>query len=356
MRLVCLALVALFVAATPLRTIRAEEEQIPPGMTESHFKSLRGKLRKRSAEWWRYRKKLAQRCPQCKGAGKVRWRRRRRIELVDCPKCDGFKMHVDKDVYRRLFYDMRSPEFRMQEDIRAKVTAEFVQAKEGKPFPVVLKRYAVKKIEVVDATHGIVYVERNKDSVARPQQWVWSEEPGKSATWFLYDVEADGAWPSAETPPPEEEPTPEPTPGPGPPVVPVAPAPAPEPEPEPVPTPPKRDTHPRDEIEASQALVRRWAEERGDIRARVIRIELGLEGVEGHEKTVAEAREFLEAIDGWLTEAKPYVEESTQEVEEQGLGIRMDYRLKINTLYFRAHRRLELVEKMLVVVIPDLND
>ena len=31
MRLVCLALIAFFVVATPLRTIRAKEEQIPPG-------------------------------------------------------------------------------------------------------------------------------------------------------------------------------------------------------------------------------------------------------------------------------------------------------------------------------------
>ena len=275
------------------------------------------------------------------------WRVRRRIQLVDCPKCDGFKMHVDKDVYRRLFYDMRSPEFRMQEEIRAKVTAEYVKAKEGHPFPVVIKRYKVAKIEVVDATHGIVYVEKNKDSVARPQEWVWSKEPGKSSTWFLYDAQADGAWPSPEDVAPEP-PTPEPAPEPAPP---VAPAPVPEPAP-----PPKRDEHPRDDLEASQPLVKRWIEEVGDVRARVIRIELGLEAVEGHEKTVEEARGFLEAIDGWLADAKPVIEECREDVEEHALGVRMDYRLKVNTLLFRAHRRLELTEKMLVVVIPDLTD
>lgn len=351
-RLALAALVLLVLAPAPDRVAVAEEEPLPPGMTEDQVRVLRGKLRSRASEWWRYRKKLAMRCPQCKGVGQVRWRRGRRRVLVDCPKCDGHKMHVDKDVYRRCFYDMRSPAFRLQEGVRARVTQEYLKAKQGQPFPVVIKRYVLKKIEIVDATHGIVWIEKNKDSVARPQEWIQAEEVGKSAKWYLYDPEADGAWAGIEEPAREADPAPEPEPpAPAPPV--EAPA---QPEPAPTPPAPRPDEHPRDEREASVALVKRWGEERNDIHARVIRVELGLEEVEGHEKKVADARTFLAEVEGWLVEAKPFCDQARKEVEEQGLGLRLDHRLKINTLYFRAHRRLELVEKMLVAVLPDLRD
>ena len=42
-------------------------------------------------------------------------------------------------------------------------------------------------------------------------------------------------------------------------------------------------------------------------------------------------------------------------VEELGKGVRMEDRLKINTIHFKAHRRLELVERMLSGIVPDLR-
>ena len=51
-------------------------------------------------------------------------------------------MFVDKDEYRRCYYDMRSPAFRLQEGVQDRVTKEFVAAKEGRPFPVILQRYS----------------------------------------------------------------------------------------------------------------------------------------------------------------------------------------------------------------------
>ena len=348
MRIAHLGLLALLLLAAPLATRAGEDECLPPGMTEEAVRKARIKLRKRAAAWWRYRKRLAMRCPQCKGAGKVPWRRGRRRVIVDCPKCDGHKMYVAKDEFRRCFYDMRSPAFRRQEGVQDKVTAEFVAAREGRPRPVVLQRYKIEKIEIVDATHGIVWVERNKEDVARPQEWIVAEEPGEKPTWYLYDAGADGPWPSDEAPP--EEPAPDVDP-PDPVPQPVLP---PEPAPEPAPRP--ADTHERDALEASRALVKRWAEERGDMHARVVRIQLGLEEVEGHEKKVADARQFLAEVEGWIDEAKPFYEQAREEVEEQRLGVRMDHRIKVNTLHFRAFRRLELTEKLLTAVIPGLND
>lgn len=63
MRTVLLVLVLTLLAPLALRTVHAEDDPLPPGMTEDQVRVLKSKLRKRSAEWWRYRKKLAQRCP-----------------------------------------------------------------------------------------------------------------------------------------------------------------------------------------------------------------------------------------------------------------------------------------------------
>ncbi|MFV1958917.1 MAG: hypothetical protein ACC662_05835, partial [Planctomycetota bacterium] len=199
MRRTCLA-IALLVLLPPLagRGVQAGDEARPPGMTEKQVRVLRSKLRSRAVEWWIRRKKLAMVCPQCRGTGKVRWRRRRRRVLVDCPKCDGHKIYVSKDEYRRCFYDMRSPAYRLQEGIQARATQEFKEARNGNPFPTILEHYAIKDAKVVDATHGIVWVEQNKDSVARPQAWILGKEARKPATWYFYDAVADGPWPTEE--------------------------------------------------------------------------------------------------------------------------------------------------------------
>lgn len=363
MRLTCLGFVAfalLLLSPVSGPGVLADDEHQPGGMTDAEASRLCGKLRSRAAGWWGHRKRLSMVCPQCKGAGKVRWKRGRRRVLVDCPKCDGNGIRVDRDEYRYCFYDMRSPAFRFQEGIRARVAQEYVSAQGGKPFPTIIKRYAIKKTELLDRTHGIVHVERNKDSVARPQRWIWAKDDRKSATWYLYDSEADGSWSTdgeraeeavpGETVPGEtvpEQPVPQP----------VAPrTPPPQPEPAPRPPDPIPRQHKRVDFEESQALYKGWTEERNHLTARAIRIRLGLENVEGHKEEVANARTFLEEIGGWLEEEKPVYERIKKDIEEKGLGIRLDDRIKINTLHFKAHRRLDLVERMLVAVVPDLRD
>jgi len=267
-------------------------------------------------------------------------------------------MYIDKSDFRHCFYELRSPAFRMQEDARARVTEEFVAAQAGNPVPVIIKSYSLKQMEIVDATHGIAYIKKNGDSVARPQRWILAKEGRKPATWFFYESVADGPWPGEEAPTdprgreeamPEEPET-------------FAPLPT-EPEP-PVVAPPlaepsepvAREKEPeRATREESLPLVMKWTEERNDCAARVIRIEMGLDEVEGYEEKVAAARRFVKEIKGWLDEEKASYERALSEVEEQDLGVRLGDRLKINTIHFKAHRRLELVEQMLVAILPELG-
>ncbi|MHC5011548.1 MAG: hypothetical protein ACYTG6_11465, partial [Planctomycetota bacterium] len=111
----------LFLAPVSSGPVLADEEAEAGALSEAEARRLRTKLRSRASEWWRRRKRMVDVCSQCKGNGQVRWRRGRRRVLVDCPKCEGHKIHVDRDLYRYCFYEARSPDFRRQEGIRARV-------------------------------------------------------------------------------------------------------------------------------------------------------------------------------------------------------------------------------------------
>lgn len=180
--LVCLSLAC---AGTP--DARAEDESC----SEAELGRRKAKLRPRASEWWRTRKRLVFVCPQCKGQGKVRYRRRR---VVDCPKCDGNRKVVDAKRYRKLFYDMRSPAFRSREGIQDRLTREYESARTGSPWPEEITKYHIDEVELVGERHGLVYVERNREDVAKPQRWVWAEDEKGRCHWCLWDEAADGPW------------------------------------------------------------------------------------------------------------------------------------------------------------------
>ena len=52
----------------------------------------------------------------------------------------------------------------------------------------------------------------------------------------------------------------------------------------------------------------------------------------------------------------PSYERAKKEFEEEGLGVRMHDRVKVNTSHVKAHRRLILVEEMLKIIVPGLTD
>lgn len=353
-------LVLLLLGAVGHPDLRAEDVAEPPGLSEADARRMKKEIRARVKEWWRHRKRLAVPCPECKGSGKVRWKGGRSGPLVACPKCDARKTYVDEEEYRRCFFEMLTPAFRLQKEIEDRLDREYEAACRGKPFPVVVKRYTLKEIELVDASHAFAYVERNRESVARPQRWILAKEPGEEPTWFVFDAAADGPWPGAVDPeggtapvPAAPEATSPPPRPPEPTSRPVRPVPH---ETTPRPSDPPRGPSDRASFADSQALVDKWTAERSDMTARVIRIQLGLDGVEGHAETVTQAKAFLAEIRGWLEDGKEPYERAKEDVEGKGIGLLMSDRVAVNTIHFKAFRRLELVERMLVVVVPGLRD
>lgn len=146
-------------------------------------------LRSRAEAWWAQRRKLGVVCYQCRGTGQVLYRR----AMHTCPKCDGRKRLAPAEVYREIWYEARSPAFRAREGTRERLEAEYKAAlRSGVPevFQVRIERH-----EMVDDVHGVVYVAENKDATARPQRWIWAEEVGRQAGWWLWDEGADGGWP-----------------------------------------------------------------------------------------------------------------------------------------------------------------
>lgn len=346
-------LAVIFLCFTSGLDALAEEEKPEEGLPPAEVKQLTKKLKARAKSWWSHRKRVATPCRECKGTGKVRWGGGRSGPLVACPKCGATKIYVDEKEFLYCEYEMRTPTFRLQEGVLEILAEELALARRGRPFPDIVKRYSIKAVELVDGAHGIVHVKKNKESVARPQHWVRAREAGEDPDWYVYDKTVDGAWPGEEEPEPE---TPE-KPAPGPSTrQPTRPRPPPRAEPLPARREPARGPQDRDEIAASKALVKTWAEDRNDMTARVIRIELGLAQVEGHEETVAQAKVFVAEVKKWMEEVKPAYERAMREVEEEGLGVLLADRLKVNTRHFKAFRRLELTEKMLIVLVPDLRD
>lgn len=171
----------------------------PPGPPAVDLAARTRALEERAKAWWSDRRKLVGSCPQCIGSGKVRWRR----QWMDCPKCDGRKRYVPPDVYRRLFYEVRSPAFRLMDGIRDKVEAAYKEAN-GSAWPMDVNRFRIERVVLVDPTRGEAWVAENDDTTARPQRWIWAEEKGKGS-WWLWDEGADGAWPSAASAAPAAE-------------------------------------------------------------------------------------------------------------------------------------------------------
>ena len=357
-RFALLSFALLVLGVAPALRVRAEEapsEEAPPeeGLSDAEVRQLTKELKVRAKNWWNHRRRMAIDCPECKGTGKVRWGGSRSGPLVACAECNATKIFVDEKEFLACEHEMRTPTFRLQEDVLGILAEELVLARKGRPSPDVVKRYAIKEIELVDDVHAIVHVKKDRDSVARPQRWVRAREAGEDPDWYLYDP-VDGPWPGEEKPAagtPEKPTPPQPSEEPE-----RRPRPVPRSQPPPARREPTRGPQDRDEIEASKQLVEKWGEDRNDMTARVIRIELGLAKVEGNEDTVAQARVFLGEIKAWMEEVKPVYERAKKEVEEEGLGVLLADRLKVNTKHFKAFRRLELTEKMLIVLVPDLRD
>lgn len=150
-------------------------------------------------------------------------------------------------------------------------------------------------------------------------------------------------------PPPEPEPEPEPQ-------APKPPPPSPEPpekeerEEKPRLRPPSPQD-PRLSREESVKLIEHWEKERADLEARIRRYRTIIEDAkdeEQHAEKLKQATTFLDGADKALeTSTGPYL--ACVALVDAGQRILLSLRLKVNTEHFHAQRKLQSVEKLLIV-------
>lgn len=183
-----------FVALFALLLFASQARSAPPDpFAEPDPVALVKSLRKRADQWWTARQRAAVKCTLCAGSGRVLYRG----SVQQCWRCrGGGKLYV-KDNWKLLLYDMRSPAFRALPDSRERASEEYLTLDDGRG-PRLITSYKIHRIQLVDLTHGVAWVIDNKDTVARPYNWIWSKDPTtEKADWWVYEPRIDGDWPQA---------------------------------------------------------------------------------------------------------------------------------------------------------------
>ncbi|MHC4789442.1 MAG: DnaJ-like cysteine-rich domain-containing protein [Planctomycetota bacterium] len=172
-------------------------------LTEAGRRWRIARLKSRATEWLSARRKLVGTCPRCTGRGFVyetvfQGGKSHRVRAT-CPRCRGRQQVASSKRYRQLFYEMRTPAYRLQPGVKEQLEREYRKADEGNPWPERLVAFMIRKVELADDTHGIVWFTADKDKTWRPMYWIWAKERNRSPKWFVHDEVADGAWPVAKT-------------------------------------------------------------------------------------------------------------------------------------------------------------
>ena len=174
-------------------------------------------LRKRASRWHHHRKRFPSRCHHCDGRGKILSHNPRRTESVayqdeegnvtiqkgrtrikgwqTCPTCKGHKQYISEKSFMKVYYEMRSPAFRLRKDSMSEVAALLAKARQGDPWPTKIRYAGFKKSELVDPEHAIAWYRFDRDRTWRPTRWIRRADGDTRPTWFLYDETVDGAWP-----------------------------------------------------------------------------------------------------------------------------------------------------------------
>ena len=167
------------------------------GLRRKEYRKRRSSLRTAAGRWITSRKAFPSRCPLCKGSGFRLKKRGRRILRVKCHQCEGKGKWISRKHYRAVYYEMRTPAFRAIPDIQDQLTTQYNQVRRGSPWPQQISRYRFRSWELVDATHGIVWVLFDAARVPQATRWIWAQREGsKEWGWFLWSARVDGAWPT----------------------------------------------------------------------------------------------------------------------------------------------------------------
>ena len=185
-------------------------------------------LRKQANRWHAHRKRFPTTCHHCHGRGTVLVLRARlpqptsyeeRLDAarankrksrlggwvpIKCPTCKGQKKYVSEKSYMKIYYEMRSPAFRLRKGSRDEVAALLEKARTTE-LPRRIRYASYKKGELVDPDHAIAWYRFDGDPTWRPTRWIWRADGGRKSTWYAYHSEVDGPWPGESEAPPLAE-------------------------------------------------------------------------------------------------------------------------------------------------------
>lgn len=178
----------------------ADEKPEIPGIDAKEARIRTNRLKSRAKRWWNMRRRLAYKCPMCKGTGLVIQYQTRpaRRTRVRCTQCDGRLYYVNPKRYRLLYFDMRTPAFRGKTGAEDSVTAAFKETvHEAKEASRDDRR--VDDVELRGPRHGLVWLHSDGDRQSKPQLWVYAPELDGDEDWFLWqDPAIDGPFPTEQ--------------------------------------------------------------------------------------------------------------------------------------------------------------
>ncbi|MCB9492402.1 MAG: hypothetical protein H6674_10100 [Dehalococcoidia bacterium] len=137
--------------------------------------------------------KMARRCSRCGGGGLVRsaerWKAGPGGDMWKCPDCKGSGYKVNRQLYLKVFWNMRSHAYRVTPGQRAEVATEDYARLQRIATPVTAG--SLHSVELLDDTHGVSWhIHRGEYSRF---DWVREEEYG----WAWYSAPHDGPWPQS---------------------------------------------------------------------------------------------------------------------------------------------------------------
>lgn len=134
-------------------------------------------------------------CPTCKGKGMIT---RPRQAPVPCTDCKGKTVALLPDRFRKAFLEYASPAVRaLPAAALDEVVAEASAPIEKRGLPKVGEpARRVAEVDVLDATHALVWIARGADLSAKAEAWLQATPKGaKEPQWFRHSAEGDGEWP-----------------------------------------------------------------------------------------------------------------------------------------------------------------
>lgn len=169
-------------------------------LTEAARRDRVSRLRARAVTWYANRKGVRGYCTRCEGEGRVK----KDGESQSCPVCDGSSDDVNEGQFRKAFFEMMTPRYWSAPDREKEIEAALNDFWFHGTGPPALFAWTIDRVELADATHGVVSTRLNGEKDPTPMRWIRTDDANGKPEWFVYDREADGPWPGDTPPAPEE--------------------------------------------------------------------------------------------------------------------------------------------------------